>query len=113
MTSFEALHKVRLFEGFAFFDDGLRAVALEFCENTSSVIDVSDSFRQSLLEAVRCDLELYLLVGKGVVDPCFNLPHVALKVALMSSTQTREGPLARTTTFHFVLAVLADFIALS
>jgi len=113
VTSFEALDKIRLFKGFAFFDDGLRAVALEFCENTSSVVDVSDSFRQSLLEAVRGYLEVDFVVRKRVVDPCFNLPHVALKVALMSSTQTREGPLARTTTFHFVLAVLADFIALS
>jgi hypothetical protein len=113
VLAFEALNEIRLLKVFTFFDDGLSAVALEFCKNTRSVVYVCHTFGESLLEAVRRDEELFLGFGERVVDPRFYLCHEVVKIDLVSSAQAGEGPLARTTTPDLILTLLSKLAALS
>jgi hypothetical protein len=113
VSTFKAFDEVLLLKLFTFLDDGFRAVALEFSENTCSIIYVSYLLGKCLLEAVRRNHERFSLHRQRIVDPGFYLFHKIIKVSLMRSAQTREGPFARTTTFDLVFTLLFDVISLS
>ena len=57
VTPFKSFNEVFLLEGSAFPYSDFLAVALKLSENTSVIVNVSDLFTQSLLEAVRGDGE--------------------------------------------------------